>query len=45
VGQLVAYRVERAVLDAAQAEIEAEGTDDERAAFARSLTSPHHADG
>jgi DNA-binding transcriptional MerR regulator len=45
VGQLVAYRVERAVLDAAQAEIEAEGTDDEREAFARSLTSPHHADG
>jgi DNA-binding transcriptional MerR regulator len=45
VGQLVAYRVERAVLDAAQAEIEAAGTDDERAAFARSLTSPHHADG
>ena len=45
VGQLVAYRVERAVLDAAQAEIEAEGTDDERKAFARSLTSPHHGDG
>jgi DNA-binding transcriptional MerR regulator len=40
VGQLVAYRVERAVLDAAQAEIEADGTDAEREAFARSLTSP-----
>jgi DNA-binding transcriptional MerR regulator len=37
VGQLVAYRVERAVLDAAQAEIEAEGTDAERQALARSL--------
>jgi DNA-binding transcriptional MerR regulator len=37
VGQLVAYRVERAVLDAARAEIEAEGTDAERAALARSL--------
>ncbi|MGH9113319.1 MAG: MerR family transcriptional regulator [Acidimicrobiales bacterium] len=45
VGQLVAYRVERAVLDAAQAEIEAEGTDNEREAFARSLTSPRHSDG
>jgi DNA-binding transcriptional MerR regulator len=40
VGQLVAYRVERAVLDAAQAEIEAEGTDAERAALARSLGAP-----
>jgi DNA-binding transcriptional MerR regulator len=40
VGQLVAYRAERAVLDAAQAEIEAEGSDAERQAFARSLTSP-----
>jgi len=37
VGQLVAYRVERAVLDAAQAEIEAEGTVAERQALARSL--------
>jgi DNA-binding transcriptional MerR regulator len=40
VGQLVAYRVERAVLDAAQAEIEAFGTEAERAALARSLASP-----
>ena len=40
VGQLVAYRVERAVLDAAQAEIEAAGTDAEREALARSLASP-----
>jgi hypothetical protein len=40
VGQLVAYRVERAVLDAAQAEIEAAGTDAERDALARSLASP-----
>ena len=40
VGQLVAYRVERAVLDAAQAEIEAEGTAEEREAFARSLIAP-----
>jgi DNA-binding transcriptional MerR regulator len=40
VGQLVAYRVERAVLDAAQAEIDAEGTEEERQAFVRSLTSP-----
>jgi len=40
VGQLVAYRVERAVLDAAQAEIDAEGTAAEREALARSLTSP-----
>ena len=39
VGQLVAYGVERAVLDAAQAEIEAEGTDAERRALARSLGS------
>ena len=39
VGQLVAYRVERSVLDAAQAEIEAEGTPAEREALARSLTS------
>ncbi len=41
VGQLVAYRVERAVLDAAQAEIEAEGTAAERRALARSLGSLH----
>lgn len=41
VGQLVAYRVERAVLDAAQAEIEAEGTDAEREALARTLGSPN----
>jgi DNA-binding transcriptional MerR regulator len=40
VGQLVAYRVERAVLDAAQAEIEAAGTEAERDALARSLASP-----
>jgi DNA-binding transcriptional MerR regulator len=40
VGQLVAYRVERAVLDAAQAEIEAAGTEAEREALARSLASP-----
>lgn len=37
VGQLVAYRVERAVLDAARDEIEAEGTQAERAALARSI--------
>ena len=40
VGQLVAYRVERAVLDAARIEIDAEGTDAERAALARSLGAP-----
>jgi DNA-binding transcriptional MerR regulator len=40
VGQLVAYRVERAVLDAAQAEIQAAGTAAERDALARSLASP-----
>jgi DNA-binding transcriptional MerR regulator len=40
VGQLVAYRVERAVLDAARVEIEAEGTDAERAALARTLGAP-----
>jgi DNA-binding transcriptional MerR regulator len=40
VGQLVAYRVERAVLDAAHAEIDAEGTDAEREAFARALAAP-----
>jgi len=39
VGQLVAYRVERAVLDAARAEIEATGTEAERAALARLLSS------
>jgi len=37
VGQLVAYRVERAVLDAARAEIDASGSDAEREALARSL--------
>jgi DNA-binding transcriptional MerR regulator len=37
VGQLVAYRVERAVLDAAHAEIEAEGSEAEREALARTL--------
>lgn len=41
VGQLVAYRVERAVLDAALAELEVEGTDAEREALARSLGGPH----
>src|SRR4029450_9234620 len=40
VGQLVAYRVERAVLDAAQAEIAEAGTEAERDALARSLASP-----
>ena len=40
-GQLVAYRVERAVLDAAHAEIQAGGTDAEREALARSLGSPY----
>lgn len=40
VGQLVAYRVERAVLDAARVEIEAEGTEAERAALARILGAP-----
>ena len=39
VGQLVAYRVERAVLDAAHAEIEADGTTAELEALARSLGS------
>jgi len=37
VGQLVAYRVERAVLDAARVEIDAAGSDAEREALARSL--------
>jgi DNA-binding transcriptional MerR regulator len=40
VGQLVAYRVERAVLDAARVAIDAEGTDAERAALARTLGAP-----
>jgi DNA-binding transcriptional MerR regulator len=40
VGQLVAYRVERAVLDAAQAKLEAAGTEAEREALARSLGAP-----
>ena len=39
VGQLVAYRVERAVLDAAHAEIEAEGTTAEREALSHTLGS------
>ncbi len=39
VGQLVAYRVERAVLDAAHDEIAAHGTDAEVEALARSLGS------
>ena len=39
VGQLVAYRVERAVLDAAHDEISAHGTDAEIEALARSLGS------
>jgi DNA-binding transcriptional MerR regulator len=39
VGQLVGYRVERAVLDAARDEIEAAGTPAEREALARSLGS------
>lgn len=39
VGQLVAYHVERAVLDAARAGLDARGTDAERAAFARTLTA------
>ncbi len=37
VGQLVAYRVERAVLDAARAQLEREGTEAERAALARAV--------
>ncbi len=40
VGQLVAYRVERAVLDAARLEIDAEGSDAERTALARILGAP-----
>ncbi len=39
VGQLVAYHVERAVLDAARADLDARGTAAERAAFARTLTT------
>ena len=42
VGQLVGYRVERAVLDAARDEIEAEGTPAEGEALARSLGSGAH---
>ena len=38
VGQLVAYRVERSILDAARLDIEAHGTDEERRAFAGALT-------
>jgi DNA-binding transcriptional MerR regulator len=40
VGQLVAYRVERSVLDAARAGLEADGTPAEREALARSLGTP-----
>lgn len=39
VGQLVAYHVERAVLDAARSGLDARGTEAERAAFARNLTT------
>jgi DNA-binding transcriptional MerR regulator len=39
VGQLVAYQVERAVLDAARAEIEHHGTRAEREALSRALTT------
>ena len=47
VGQLVGYRVERSVLDAARDEIEAAGTPAEGAALARSLGSgvPHTREG
>jgi DNA-binding transcriptional MerR regulator len=38
VGQLVAYRVERSILDAARLDLEAHGTDEERKAFAGALT-------
>ena len=41
VGQLVAYRVERSILDAARHDIEAHGTDEERTAFAGALTDTH----
>jgi DNA-binding transcriptional MerR regulator len=40
VGQLVAYHVERAVLDAARADLDARGTVAERAALVRTLTAP-----
>jgi DNA-binding transcriptional MerR regulator len=40
VGQLVAYQVERAVLDAAQADIADHGTRAERDALVRALTTP-----
>jgi DNA-binding transcriptional MerR regulator len=40
VGQLVAYQVERAVLDAAQADIADRGTRAERDALVRALTTP-----
>lgn len=40
VGQLVAYRVERAVLDAAAAHLAETGSDAERAALTRLLTAP-----
>lgn len=39
IGQLVAYQVERAVLDAARAEIEDHGTSAERDALSRALTT------
>lgn len=39
VGQLVAYHVERAVLDAARSGLDTRGTEAERAAFARTLTA------
>lgn len=41
VGQLVAYRVERAVLDAAAAHLADSGAPDEREAFTRVLATPH----
>jgi DNA-binding transcriptional MerR regulator len=40
VAQLVAYRVDRAILDAAQTALEADGTPAEREALARSFESP-----
>jgi hypothetical protein len=39
IGQLVAYHVERAVLDAARLDLDARGTVAEREAFARTLTT------
>jgi DNA-binding transcriptional MerR regulator len=39
ISQLVAYHVERAVLDAARADLDARGTAAEREAFARALTT------